>query len=78
MQDEVHRFAISYHRKLRTKAQKASILDEIEGIGPVRKKKLLNHFKSFKKLKEASEEEIAKVVGKDVAINVFKTLHNEL
>lgn len=78
MQDEVHRFAISYHRKLRTKAQKASILDEIEGVGPVRKKKLLNHFKSFKKLKEASEEEIAKVVGKDVAINVFKTLHNEV
>ena len=78
MQDEVHRFAISYHRKLRTKAQSASILDEIEGVGSVRKKELLKKFKSFKQLKNASIEQLKEVVHEQVAKNIFNTLHNEV
>ena len=77
MQDEVHRTAISYHRKLRSKAQTKSILDEIEGIGPKRKKLLLKEFGSFSKLKEASEEEIANVVPKEAARNVYRALHED-
>ena len=78
MQDEVHRFAISYHRKLRTKAQSASILDEIEGVGSVRKKELLKKFKSFKQIKNASIEQLKEVVPEQVAKNIFNTLHNEV
>ena len=77
MQDEVHRFAISYHRKLRQKAQTKSILDEIDGVGEVRKKKLMSTFKSFKRLKEATIEEIAQVVPQEVAERIFDTLHVE-
>ncbi len=75
MQDEVHRVAISYHRKLRTKAQTKSILDEIEGIGPKRKKLLLKSFGNFTNLKTASIEEIAKVVPKETAEKVYEALH---
>lgn len=76
MQDEVHRFAITYHRKLRQKAQTKSILDEIDGIGEVRKKKLLKHFGSFKNLKNASLEEICKVVPKNIALSIIDVLKN--
>jgi excinuclease ABC subunit C len=75
MQDEVHRVAISYHRKLRAKAQTKSILDEVEGIGPKRKRLLLKTFGNFTNLKNASEEEIAEVVPKEAAHNVFEALH---
>ncbi len=75
MQDEVHRVAITYHRKLRSKAQTKSILDEIEGIGPKRKKLLLKSFGNFTNLKNASEEDIAKVVPKEAARNVYEALH---
>lgn len=63
IQDEVHRFAIKFHRNVRSKKQSQSILDEIKGIGPATKKKLLTHFKSIKRLKETQEDEIATVVG---------------
>ena len=76
MQDEVHRFAISYHRKLRNKAMTKSILDEVTGIGEVRKKEIWKHFKSMKRLKEASIEEIAVVVPQAVAQNIYDVLHN--
>ena len=76
MQDEVHRFAISYHRKLRGKAMTKSILDEVEGIGEVRKKEIWKHFKSLKRLKEAVVEEIATVVPMKVAQNIYNILHN--
>lgn len=76
MQDEVHRFAISYHRKLRGKAMTKSILDEVEGIGEVRKKEIWKHFKSLKRLKEAEVEEIATVVPMKVAQNIYNILHN--
>ncbi len=74
MQDEVHRFAITYHRKLRQKAQTKSILDEIDGIGEVRKKKLLKHFGSFKQIKSATIEELTEVLPQEVAENVYLIL----
>ncbi len=78
MQDEVHRFAITYHRKLRSKAQTKSILDEVEGIGPKRKSLLLKSFGGITKLREASFEEISKIVPEEVAKNVYVALHTEL
>ena len=77
IQDEAHRFAIEYHRKLRSKAQIQSLLDEIPGVGPRRKKNLLEHFKSVKKIKEASLEEIKSVEGipDKVAENVYNFFH---
>ena len=76
MQDEVHRVAISYHRKLRAKAQTKSILDEIEGIGPKRKKQLLKEFKNLTNIKEASEEELAKVVPQALAKEIYTFFHS--
>jgi len=58
IQDEVHRFAIEYHRSLRSKAQVKSILDDISGIGETRRKALMRHFKSLEKIREASVEEL--------------------
>lgn len=74
IQDEAHRFAIEYHKKLRAKKQVESVLDEIEGIGPVRRKKLLLHFGSVEKIKQASIEEIKEVesMNAQLAENVFK------
>ena len=77
MQDEVHRFAISYHRRLRSKAMSKSILDEVEGIGEVRKKALWNHFGSLKKLKAASVEELSEIIPKQVAQDLYQLLHLE-
>ena len=76
MQDEVHRVAISYHRKLRSKAQTKSVLDDIEGVGPKRKKILLKEFGGITKLREAKESDIAKVVPCEVAHNVYEALHS--
>jgi excinuclease ABC subunit C len=77
MQDEVHRSAITYHRKLRAKAQTRSILDEVEGVGPKRKRQLLKHFGSFTNLKNAECAEIAEVVPENVAEKVYEALHAE-
>ena len=63
VRDEAHRFAVTYHRELRGKAMTASILDEIEGVGPTRKKVLLKQFGSVKRLRAASAEQIAGVKG---------------
>jgi len=60
IQDETHRFAIEYHRSLRSKGQVHSILDDIEGIGPARRKALMRHFKTIDDIKSATEEELAK------------------
>ena len=75
MQDEVHRFAITYHRKLRNKAMTKSILDEVEGIGEVRKKEIWHRFKTLKQLKQARVEEIAKIVPMQVAQDLYELLH---
>ncbi len=77
MQDEVHRVAITYHRKLRSKAQTKSILDEVTGIGEKRKKLLLKSFGNFTNLKKATEEEIAGVIPTEVAHNLYEALHPE-
>lgn len=77
MQDEVHRYAISFHRQVRSKSLFSSILDEVEGIGEARKKKLLNHFKSVKKMKEASLEELEAVIPKNAAAKLYEVLHKE-
>ncbi len=77
MQDEVHRYAISFHRQVRSKSLFSSILDEVEGIGEERKKKLLNHFKSVKKMKEASLEELEAVIPKNTAAKLYEVLHKE-
>ncbi len=65
IRDEAHRFAISYHRKLRQKGMRTSSLDEIAGIGPKRKKTLLHHFKSVQAIKEATVEDLLKVKSID-------------
>ena len=59
IQDEAHRFAIEYHRSLRSKGQVHSILDDIEGIGPARRKALMRTFKSLEAIRDASLEELA-------------------
>ena len=59
VQDEAHRFAVEYHRSLRGKAQVKSVLDEIPGVGPARRKALMRHFKSIQEIKGASVEELA-------------------
>ena len=76
VRDEAHRFAITFHRELRDKAMTVSILDEVEGIGPRRKKYIMKHFGSMKRLREASVDEIAAVKGvsEDVARALYDTL----
>lgn len=73
MQDEAHRFAIEYHRSLRQKKVAKSVLDEIDGIGPGRKKNLFKHFKSIDEIKKASLEELVSVKGmnKKAAENIY-------
>lgn len=75
IQDEVHRFAITFHRDKRSKRQISSELDNIKGIGEKTKQQLLSHFKSVKRIKEASVEELVAVVGKskaEIISNAFK------
>lgn len=76
IQDEVHRFAITFHRQKRSKSQTHSALDEIPGIGPKTKQELLKTFKSVKRLREATEEELRTIVGHAKALKLveyFKT-----
>jgi excinuclease ABC subunit C len=63
IQDEAHRFAIEYHRSLRSKAQVHSILDDIPGIGPTRRKALMKQFESLEKIRSATVEELAATPG---------------
>jgi len=75
LRDEAHRFGITFHRDKRSKAQISSELDNIKGIGPQTKKKLLAHFKSTKRMQEASDEEIISQIGSakgKIIINHFK------
>ena len=74
IQDEVHRFAITFHRDKRSKSQTASVLDDISGIGEKRKTALLKAFKSVSRIQKASLEEIAEVVGISVAKNIKEKL----
>lgn len=74
MQDEVHRFTINYHRQIRSKGSIQSVLDNIEGIGPKRRKELIKRFGSVKKMKEADIEEFKGIVPLDVAVKLKKYL----
>ena len=74
IQNEVHRFAITFHRDKRSKSQVASVLDEIPGVGEKRKNELLKAFKSASRIKQASIDEIAAVVGKSIAKNIKEKL----
>lgn len=74
IRDEAHRFAITYHRNLRSKEMKRSGLDKVEGVGPVTKKKLINCFGSVQKIKEASLEELERVVNHKIAVKIKEEL----
>ena len=77
IQDEAHRFAIEYHRQLRGKGQVHSILDDIEGIGPARRKALMRRYLSLDEIKKASKEELAEIpsMNEKAAESVYKFFH---
>ena len=79
IQDETHRFAIDYHRSIRQKTQVRSILDDIKGIGPSRRRALMKHFKSLDNIMAASVDELAEVpsMNKKVAEEVYNFFHNK-
>lgn len=77
VQDEAHRFAIEYHRSLRSKKQVSSVLDEIEGIGLARRKALMKHFLDIDKIRNANVSELMEAEGitENVAQNIYKYFH---
>lgn len=77
LQDEAHRFAIEYHKNLRGKTQIKSILDDIRGVGPERRKALMGHFKDIEKIKQASVEELTQVenITEAVAEEIYRFFH---
>ena len=77
IQEETHRFAITFHRSLRSKRLRYSKLDGIDGIGPKRKQDLLKHFSSIKAISQATLMELERVVPKSVALSVYQHFHNE-
>ena len=74
LRDEAHRFGITHHRNKRSKAQTVSLLDGIKGIGPVTREMLLRRFRSLKRIKDASLEELSEVVGKSKAVVIFNSI----
>lgn len=79
IQDEAHRFAIEYHRSLRSKSQVKSVLDDIPGVGPARRKALMRAFKSVEDIKNSSVEELAGLdeITNEVARNIYKFFHSD-
>ena len=77
VRDETHRFGITFHRKLRHKSTLASQLDEIPGIGNDRKKRLLRHLGSLKRIQDASQETLAEVkgIGPELAKEIYNFFH---
>ena len=76
MQDEVHNFTINYHKQIRSKGLIESVLDNIEGIGKVKKEKLLKKYKTINNIKKAPLEELEKILGSSVANNLIEFLKN--
>ena len=79
VQDEAHRFAIEYHRSLRSKAQVKSVLDDIPGVGPARRKALMRHFKSIEDIKNATAEQLAEIpeLNRRAAEDIWLFFHKE-
>ena len=77
VQDEVHRFAITYHKQIRSKGALSSVLDNVEGVGEKRRKLLLKTYGSLEKIKNADIEELAKIIPKNVAIELKNYLANQ-
>ena len=79
IQDEAHRFAIEYHRSLRSKAQVKSVLDDIPGIGPARRKAMMKHFKSIDEIKNAEVEQLCEVpeIPEHIARQVYEFFHTD-
>ena len=77
IQDEAHRFAIEFHRQLRSKGQVHSILDDIPGVGPARRKALMKHFKSIEEIKNAGVDELKEIpsMNEKAALEVYKFFH---
>jgi excinuclease ABC subunit C len=75
IRDEAHRFAITYHRLLRSKSMVDSVLDQVSGVGPKRKKDLIKHFGSLKRMRAASREDLEEVVPGNVASDLYAALH---
>ena len=77
IQEEVHRFAIEYHRGLRDKGKLNSVLDDIRGIGPVKRNRLLAYFESVENIKKATKTQLEKVPGltEKNAEDVYKYFH---
>ena len=74
IQEEVHRYAISYHRQIKSKGTLSSILEMVDGIGPKRRKMLLRRFESLKKMKEATLDDLEEILSHDVANNLYNYL----
>ena len=70
MQDEVHRFAISFHRDLKSKGSLESVLSNVSGLGDKRRTALLKKYGSLKKIEEASVDELKKIIPEDIAENL--------
>ena len=77
IQEETHRFAITYHRELRSKRLRYSQLDEIPGVGPKRKELLLRRFKSLTAIGQATLEELKALLPADAAAAVYRHFHKE-
>lgn len=77
MQEEVHRFAITYHRNIKNKGMLKSMLDDVPGIGPKRRNELLKKFPSITKIKSASAEELSEVIPLEVAKELLKFLNDD-
>lgn len=76
IQDEVHRYAITFHRDKRSKRQTKSELDSIPGIGPKTKDLLLRHFRSVKRIKDASPTDLKAILGENKSTKIYQALHN--
>lgn len=80
LQDEAHRFAIEYHKNLRRKGQVRSVLDEIKGVGPARRKALMKHFKDIDRIRQATVEELCAVpeISEKVAEEIHSFFHQDI
>ena len=77
MQEEVHRFAITYHRNIKNKGMLQSILEDVPGIGEKRRKELLKKYSSLSKIKNATVEELSEIIPEEVAKNLLEFLNKK-